>query len=130
MRALTQAATFKTPGELLFGCLLLYQFRIFERQAGSSKFGAYAVAVTGVSYAVQLLVDRALRWDAPPPPAPLPLLFASFLPFLLDVPALSHFSVLGWQLSDKVGLRGDHVRRLSMGWDLELIPEVKGPGLG
>jgi hypothetical protein len=38
-RLLTSSLCFTTPGEALFGLVLLYQFRVFERQLGSSKFG-------------------------------------------------------------------------------------------
>eukprot|EP00877_Chromochloris_zofingiensis_P000158 jgi/Chrzof1/10142/Cz04g30140.t1 len=98
----SQAAAFRAPGELLFGCLLLYYFRVFERQCGSAKFGAYASAVTGLSYIIQMAVSRLFHLAGPLPPAPLPLIFASFVPFLLDIPPSSKFSFMGWSFTDKV----------------------------
>jgi hypothetical protein len=41
LRGLGATLAFHSPPQLLFGCLLLYQFRIIERQLGSSKYGAY-----------------------------------------------------------------------------------------
>ncbi len=37
-RIFTQQMFFQSSGELLFGTILLYQFRLFERQLGTSKF--------------------------------------------------------------------------------------------
>jgi hypothetical protein len=101
--ATLQAFNFRTPSELLFACLLLYHFRIFERQSGSTKFASRAVAVTGLAFLLQLTLDRLIRWQAPLPPLSLPLVFSSFIPWVLDIPASSQFAVLGLPLSDKVG---------------------------
>lgn len=76
---------------------------MLERQNGSVKFGSYAAVVTGLSYALQLLLGSLVQVTGPWPPAPLSLLFASFIPFLLDIPATRDFTVLGYTLTDKVG---------------------------
>lgn len=99
---LSRSLAFRSPGELLFGCLLLYYFRILERQQGSRKYGSYAAVVTGISYALQLGLGSLLSSNSPLPPAPLPLVFSSFIPFLLDIPPTSQFNVLGYRMSDKV----------------------------
>lgn len=101
---MSRSLALRFPGELLFGCLLLYYFRVLERQQGSGKYGSYAAVVTGMSYALQLGIGRLVDSSAPLPPAPLPLVFASVLPFLLDIPPASHFTVMGYKMSDKVGL--------------------------
>jgi hypothetical protein len=79
---------------------------VLERQNGSVKFGSYAAVVTGMSYALQLLLGRLVQVQGPWAPAPLALVFASFVPFLLDIPATRDFTVLGYTLTDKVGQRG------------------------
>ncbi len=92
-------------------CLVVH--RVFERQAGSRRFGAYAVAVTGLTYALQALITRLLQLGhaagessgASMLPLSLPLIFASFVPFLLDIPASNRFSLGAWKLSEKVCAR-------------------------
>lgn len=81
-----------------------------ERQTGSAKFGSYAAVVTGMSYALQLVLGGVLQQKAPWTPGPLPLVFASFIPFLLDIPATSDFTVLGCKMTDKVSCTPDSVR--------------------
>jgi hypothetical protein len=101
---LSRSLAFRSPGEMLFGCFLLYYFRVLERQSGSRKYGSYAAIVTGLSCALQLGVSGLLQWKVPLAPAPLQLVLASFVPFLVDIPPTSFFTVLGYKLSDKVGL--------------------------
>lgn len=69
---------------------------------GSVKFGNYATVVTGISYALQLVLGSLLKLAGPWSAGPLPLVFASFIPFLLDIPATTDFTVLGYNLTDKV----------------------------
>jgi membrane associated rhomboid family serine protease len=38
-RLFTHHFVFNSMGETIFGLILLYQFRLFERQMGSKKFG-------------------------------------------------------------------------------------------
>lgn len=51
---------------------------------------------------LQMAVSRLFHLAGPLPPAPLPLIFASFVPFLLDIPPSSKFSFMGWSFTDKV----------------------------
>ena len=96
----THVFVFKHPGELLFGTALLYYFRIFERQYGSAKYGSYAVATLGISYVLQALLAVAFGRHAAS--GLYPLLFSNLVSFLLDVPALHKFAVLGFRMTDKV----------------------------
>ncbi|KAF6266496.1 hypothetical protein COO60DRAFT_1697105 [Scenedesmus sp. NREL 46B-D3] len=98
---LSRSLAFRSPGELLFGCFLLYYFRVLERQLGSRQYGSYAAVVTGLSCALQLGATGLLQWKAPLAPAPLQLVLASFVPFLTNIPPTSFFSVLGYKMSDK-----------------------------
>jgi hypothetical protein len=79
-----------------------YYFRVLERQTGSAKFGSYAAVVTGMSCALQLLLGSLLQVKIGWAPGPLPLVFASFIPFLADIPATSDFTLLGYKMTDKV----------------------------
>lgn len=79
-----------------------YYFRVLERQTGSTKFGSYAAVVTGMSYTLQFVLGRLFHVKSPWAPGPLPLVFASFIPFMLDIPASNDFTVLGYKMTDKV----------------------------
>lgn len=92
---------FQNTGELLFGVALLYYFRIFERQAGSTKFGSFACVVSGLSFGLQTALHYAYKWRRVLPTGPYGLIFACFVPFVFDVPPSTRFSFLGMQLSDK-----------------------------
>lgn len=93
------AVAFKHPGELLFGALLTYYFRLLERQMGTSKYGAYAIISCGIGYALEAgLTATAHRSSAS---GLYPLLFANMVAFFFEVPSLQRFSVLGLSLSDK-----------------------------
>jgi hypothetical protein len=50
-RLFTTHLFFNTPGELLFGLLLLYHFRLFERQMGTLKFSVCSTWNTQVTRA-------------------------------------------------------------------------------
>lgn len=93
-----------------------YYFRVLERQQGSVKFGSYAATVTGMSFGLQVALGRLLQVEGPWSPGPLALVFASFVPFLLDIPATSDFTVLGYRLTDKVRC-GWGGAGLVMGWE-------------
>lgn len=41
--ALLRALAFRAPSEALFACLLLYHFRVLERQRGSAKYGGFCL---------------------------------------------------------------------------------------
>ncbi|KAG7671066.1 hypothetical protein Ndes2437A_g04716 [Nannochloris sp. 'desiccata'] len=94
------AVSFKHPGELLFGALLTYYFRLLERQMGTSKYSAYALISCGIGYAFEagLTATAAHRTSAT---GLYPLLFANMVAFFLEVPSLQRFSVMGFSLSDK-----------------------------
>jgi len=49
-RLLTHHFFFSSPGEMLFGLILIYYFRLFERQMGSAKFGVDSPSLLYVNY--------------------------------------------------------------------------------
>ncbi|PNH04846.1 hypothetical protein TSOC_008994 [Tetrabaena socialis] len=103
---LTRSLVFRSPAELLFGALVMYYFRVLERQSGSGKFGAFAAASTGLSAALQWAASAAASragLSLPPPPSgPYGLLFACFVQYWVLVPPSARVAVLGWRLSDKL----------------------------
>jgi hypothetical protein len=95
------AVAFKHPGELLFGALLTYYFRLLERQMGTSKYSAYALICCGIGYAFEagFTATAAHRTSAS---GLYPLLFANMVAFFLEIPSLQHFTVIGFSLSNKI----------------------------
>ncbi|KAK9832084.1 hypothetical protein WJX81_005236 [Elliptochloris bilobata] len=87
--------TFRHVGELLAGCALLYHSRLFERQSGSSKYGAFVALSLGLPLAISLVTRLPL------PSGPFSLIAANLVNFMLDVPPTARFLVFGWSLTDK-----------------------------
>lgn len=44
----------KSPAELIFSAVLLYNFRLFERHYGSAKFASFALTAEAFSTLLQL----------------------------------------------------------------------------
>ena len=61
---------FSSNPELFWGCILLYYFRLFERQWGTSKFAAFSVICYFFSTLIQLLFMVSApflnRWPSGP----------------------------------------------------------------
>ena len=84
------------------GAFLLYNFRIIERMLGSSKFAAFLGASAGLASVLAVLAPVPLA------PGPYSLLGAFFVYFVLDRPPITHFSIGGMALSDKVSYPPAH----------------------
>lgn len=97
--AFTHAFVFRHPGELLFGAALAYYFRLFERQQGTGRYGAFAVFVSAVGYGLQTVAGSVAH--RPSSSGLYPLIFANLVSFVLDVPPLHKFSVFGLTMTDK-----------------------------
>lgn len=100
-RLFTHHFVFTTPGELLFGIVLLYFFRQFERQLGASRFAALALTTssvyTAVLFVLQMIDARLIAVSGP-----YSLIFASLVHFFFETPKIYHFQLLGiLDLSDK-----------------------------
>lgn len=96
---LSQSFVFRHPGELACGTLLLYYFRLLERQRGSAKHGACVVSTLAINYALQSVVSAALSTVLPS--GPYGLIFANFVPFVLDIPPAQNFTLFGLPMTDK-----------------------------
>lgn len=100
-RLLTHNFVFTTPGELLFGVVLLYYFRQLERQLGSSRFAAFTLITCSI-YTALLVTLQILLPSTIPASGPYSLIFASMVFFYFETPKVYHFQVLGaFALSDK-----------------------------
>lgn len=100
-RLFTHNFVFTTPGELIFGIVLLYYFRQFERQMGSSRFAAFAL-ITATLCTVFLSLFQLVFPTGVPAPGPYALIFASLVHFFFETPKIYHFHLFGaLHLSDK-----------------------------
>lgn len=100
-RLLTHNLIFTTPGELLFGVVLLYFFRQLERQLGSSRFAAFAITVTSF-YTLLLLWLQVSNHFLLSASGPYALILASLIYYFYEAPKIYHFQLLGtFPLSDK-----------------------------
>lgn len=97
---ITHALVFLHPGELFFGALLTYYFRLFERHMGTPKYGAYIVVVSATGFALETVLSWAFH--RPSASGPYPLLFANMVAFFLEVPYLQRFYLFGFPLTDKI----------------------------
>mmetsp|Transcript_1148 Transcript_1148/g.2497 ORF Transcript_1148/g.2497 Transcript_1148/m.2497 type:complete len:331 (+) Transcript_1148:2-994(+) len=99
-RLFTHSMPFRSAAELIFGGILLYQFRLFERQMGSRKYGAFCFVTTALSTTLQLVLS--VRGISNVAPGPYAIIFAGLVHFFYEVPVSHSFSVCGLKLSDKV----------------------------
>jgi membrane associated rhomboid family serine protease len=101
-KLVTNHFVFSSPGELLFGLILIYYFRVFERQMGSSKFGAFVCISVALSTLLQVSFLTIFPSFEKPVSGPYAIIFACFMLFYLYIPASARFKLLGINLSDKV----------------------------
>lgn len=101
LRTLCNCVVFQAPGDLIFGGGLLYHTKMFERLKGSRIHGSALLTCGLLSAALQLLSSMALGLPPQAPSIPHLAIYSSFVPFLTEVPALSHFLLFGKKFSDK-----------------------------
>eukprot|EP00164_Ancoracysta_twista_P003319 GFYU01004430.1.p1 GENE.GFYU01004430.1~~GFYU01004430.1.p1 ORF type:complete len:331 (-),score=34.05 GFYU01004430.1:313-1305(-) len=93
---------FGSSGEIFYGLLLLYNFRLFERQMGSIKYGGFVFLIASISTLLQIaflvLNSSSLKYINSGPYA---LIYACFVLFYKDIPSTFSFSVMGVRFSDK-----------------------------
>lgn len=100
-RLITHNFVFTTPGELLFGAMLLNVFRHFERHMGSARYAAFVVFVSSVHTALLCMI-QLLFPGLSPASGPYAVIFASVVYFFFDTPKVYDFQLLGViELSDK-----------------------------
>ncbi|KAK9987128.1 hypothetical protein SO802_032079 [Lithocarpus litseifolius] len=119
---------FSSTPELLFGLYLLYYFRVFERQIGSNKYSVFILFSVIASLlfevlALALLKDPAVNLVTS---GPYGLIFASFVPFFLDIPVSTWFRVFGVHFSDKSFIYLAGLQLLLSSWKRSILPGLCG----
>ncbi|RYR32842.1 hypothetical protein Ahy_A10g047365 isoform B [Arachis hypogaea] len=86
---------FSSTPEMMFGLYLLYYFRVFERQIGSNKYSVFIVFSVLTSLLFEVISLALLRDPAAKlvTPGPYGLIFASYVPFFLDIPVSTRIRV-------------------------------------
>ncbi|CAN8287027.1 unnamed protein product [Cochlearia groenlandica] len=122
-KLIISAFAFSSIPELLFGLYLLYYFRVFERQMGSNKYSVFILFSASVSLILQIILLSLLK----DPTAnlvtsgPYALIFASFVPFCLDIPVSKRFHVFGIHISDKSFIYLAGVQLLLSSWKRTIV---------
>jgi len=83
-KIITKNSVFSNSGSLIFGLLLLYQFRILERQRGSSKYICYFISVGVLSSTLEtiyVIVTHILNIKAVIPSGPYALIASTLFLF-------------------------------------------------
>jgi len=103
-KIITKNSVFSNSGSLIFGLLLLYQFRILERQRGSSKYICYFISVGILSSTLEtiyVIVAHALNMKAVIPSGPYALIASTLFLFFRNVPVSYTMKILGINFTDK-----------------------------
>ncbi|KAG0500799.1 hypothetical protein HPP92_000871 [Vanilla planifolia] len=128
LRVFASIFAFSSLQELMFGLYLLYYFRVFERQIGSNKYSVFVLfSLTSSLFfmviVLALLKDQTTRILAS---GPYSLIFASFIPFLFDIPISSQFRIFGIPFSDKTFIYIVGLQLLLSSWKRSLVPAICG----
>jgi membrane associated rhomboid family serine protease len=124
-RIITSQIVFSHTGEMLFGMFLLYFFRLFERQMGSSKFGSFAF----LSFLLSLFTELILLLIFRPKDitsGPYGFIFAMFVLYFFDIPVSIRSRVAGFNITDKSFIYLLAIQLLLSKFPLSLIAGVSG----
>ncbi|ONM31300.1 Rhomboid-like protein 20 [Zea mays] len=120
---------FQSTPELMFGLYLLYYFRVFERQIGSNKYSVFCLFTITASSLLEILslvILKDTNYISTLASGPYGLIFASFVPFFLDIPITSRFRIFGLNFSDKSFIYLAGFQLLLSSWKRSLIPGIFG----
>lgn len=101
VKLLFSQLVFGSVGEIILGLGLIYQFRLFERRSGSSKFISFSFLSTVTSLVLQMCV-LFLGFETQRIAAgPYSYIFAWLVHYFSNVPKLQVYKFFGLELSDK-----------------------------
>jgi hypothetical protein len=104
-RLLSSRLAFTSPPEIVFGLILVYMFRVFERQSGSRKFAGTLLCLAGLTLLFEALLMLSLGRVGgfmASASGPYWLVFGLFAFFFIDIPQVMRFRLIMLPLSDKV----------------------------
>jgi len=108
-RVVTPSFVWSTSSELVFGSILIYIWRLFERQFGSRKFGGALVFLSvGTTLLQSLLMlgvgsaSASFRHQLSKVSGPYGVVFGLLFPFFLDIPQSFAWRTMGVKMSDKL----------------------------
>jgi hypothetical protein len=100
-RFITGPLVFTSVGELFFGIICLYVFRLFERQWGSQKYAMFALTSIVSSFLIQLAAVVLLESFRNVWSGPYAIIFACLSQYIFDVPSTTKFKVFGLNVTEK-----------------------------
>jgi len=101
LRLITHHLPFTGAGELLFGFILIYTFRMFERHMGTRRFSMFILSSTTIYSLLQLAFYVILRGISLPS-GPYPFIFACMSLYISEIPPTYKFKLCGIPASDKL----------------------------
>jgi membrane associated rhomboid family serine protease len=101
-RLLTHSFVWSTTSELVIGSICLYNWRLFERQFGTRKFGGCLFFLIVASMILQVVVQLVSRGAVPLLSGPYAVVFGLLANFMFDIPQSAPFTLFGIPLSDKL----------------------------
>ncbi|RDD46050.1 Ubiquitin-associated domain-containing protein 2 [Trichoplax sp. H2] len=100
-RLFTSATIYSRPIDIIYGTILLYNFRLFERRYGTAKFLSYLIAVFGLSSLFQLILLMLFKHQQTImdfPTGPYCWIYGLLVCYYREIPKLSSST---FSLSDK-----------------------------
>jgi len=101
-RLLTYHFAFTSSAELLFGLILLYFFRLFERQMGTPKFAGFTLTVMCISTLLQIALYVVFPLLKNTTSGMYFLIYACFALYFNCIPPTQQFRIFGIRANDKL----------------------------
>jgi hypothetical protein len=101
-RLITHVFAWRSNSEMLFGSIIGYHLRLFERLYGTSKFATFALVTTALTTALQLAWLGLNKSVAAP--GPYGFIYATLVQYYFEVPATFYVNIFGIPFSDKMFL--------------------------
>eukprot|EP01080_Neovahlkampfia_damariscottae_P009929 gene9929-2250_t len=103
-RLITGFFMFNSVGELFFGIILLYCFRLFERNYGSQKFLIFSIISTILTYFFQFTIVVITPHFNTIWSGAYGIIFSCLVSYILDVPATESYKVWKFNISEKYAI--------------------------
>jgi len=132
-RIFTHQLVYSTPSELILGSILIYNWRMFERQFGVRKFGACILFFNLVGTILQasiLGISRSMGSYFSFAMGPYTIIFGFLALFYFDIPQSTPFTFIRIPLSDKLFIYILALQIFFSNWPLPAYTSLIGLFLG